>query len=220
MLLRVFTALFLASAAAYAEEILNEPKPDTFGLYVSFDIDPMFAFGMGVTKDIPIGFLQRDLVLSADASIPMFLIDLKHFEINAAGRIGLFSLGPVSVANRLGVCAMITANDIFSGAELGVNESVLIGYLGENWHLAVEVEYDMNLLAYMAQTEEYKTLVYAGGKDGWYGGTGGRFKFGIQGGIAIIEGLSLNLRAGCTLTEKFNHYTIPFYVNLCTAYQF
>jgi hypothetical protein len=213
-------ALFLAAAAAFAEEMLNEAPPESFGIYVTFDIDPMFAFGAGVTKDVPLDFIQRDLVLSADASIPVFLIDLKHFELNAGARITLFTLGPVSVANRLGLGAITTANDIYSGVEIGVKEAVLIGYLGKSWHLAAEAEYDRNLLAYMVQTETYRNLVYAGGRDGWYGGTGGRFKFGILGGIAIIEGLSLNLRAGYTLTERFNPYTIPFYFNLCTAYVF
>jgi hypothetical protein len=103
MLLCVCAAVFLASAVACAEEITNEPKPGAFGFYISFDVDPMFALGIGVTKDAHLDFMQRDLVLSADASIPIFLMDLKHFEFNVAARIRLFSLGPVSVEDRLGL---------------------------------------------------------------------------------------------------------------------
>jgi hypothetical protein len=101
-----------------------------------------------------------------------------------------------------------------------VKEAVFAGYLGQTWHLAAEAEYDMNLLAYMLQTELYRSQIYGDGQDGWYGRTGGRLKFGIQGGITVIEGLSLNLRVGYTLTERLTPYTIPFYLNLSTAYQF
>jgi hypothetical protein len=211
--------VLLPGLMACPEEVTTGPGPGAFGLYVSFDVDPMFALGLGVIKHVRLEPLQRDLLLSADVSVPVFLLDLKHFEVNVAARMSLFSVGPISVANRLGFFAMTTSNDIYSGVEWGIKEGLLIGYLGEDWHLAAQAEYGANLLTYLAQSALYRDM-YPGAKDGWYACAGGRLKLGVQGGIVVGGGVSLNLRGGYTLTERLNAYTIPFYLNVSTSYRF
>jgi hypothetical protein len=213
--------LFLACAAGalWAEEVLNSMAPEAFGLYFNFDVDPMFAFGVGIAKSFRLDFIDRDVLFTADASAPMFLMDLKHWELNAAGRVRLFDIGFLSVMNRLGLFMMTTDNDLYSGITSGFKETILIGHMGERFHVLLEAEYDKDLFTYIANSDLYKAI-YPDAKDGWYASTSGRFKFGIQGGISLFGGLSINLRGGYTLTEGFNPVTVPFYFNFCTAYQF
>ncbi len=218
----ILTLLLLGTVTASlcAEEVTNNLSSDAFGIYVSFDVDPMFATGIGVAKSIPLDFMERDLLLSADISLPIFLLDLKHYELNIAGRIRLFDIGIISIVNRLGLFLMGTDNDIYAGTTFGIKESILIGYFGDGWFVAAEAEYDKSLMAYIAHSDLYKDNVYADAVDGWYISPAGRFKLGIQGGLTLFQGLSLNARAGYTITERFNDYTVPFYINFCTMYQF
>jgi hypothetical protein len=175
---------------------------------------------VGVAVGLPLEFIKRDLLLSADISLPVFLLDFQHYEFNLAGRVRLFNLGFISFVNRLGFFLMGTQNDIYGGTTFGVKESLLIGYFGEIWYLAGEAGYDKPLMTYVAHTDLYKTTVYAEAVDGWYASPAGRFRVGLQGGVRLFRRLGINARIGYTVTERLNEYTLPFYGNISVSFQF
>ena len=104
-----------------------------------------------------------------------------------------------------------------------MKETVLLGYYSKDWYVASEFGYAKYLLAYIVSTDYYKTNYYQDAKDGWYGGLGGKFQVGLQGGYTFLDKLELSLRTGIVQTEGINNFNPsgpPMYADLGVAYLF
>lgn len=212
--------LIVLNSALFCEDILNPKSGGVFHIYAGFDVDPMFAITAGIAKCIRLNAIDRDLQLSADISLPIFLADLAHFEINASAKILLADIAFLSIVNRSGIFCLNTENDLFGAFSAGIKESISVGYFSDTCFAAAEAEYDKCLVSHIVNSELYKDLVYPDAVDGWYFASAGRFKFGAQAGITLFGCWTLAARGGYQLSERLQKLTVPFYFNIYSSYTF
>ncbi len=94
------------------------------------------------------------------------------------------------------------------GSELGTT----IGYYRDKWSIAFEANYDhthATLIEHRLLKEYYSEI-----QDGWYGSTGGSFKFGLQGSY-WLKSTGIALKAGKIFGQNFSEDpTLPFYADI------
>ena len=87
------------------------------------------------------------------------------------------------------------------------------GYYARGWFVAAEAGLDWVGATHIAVSEAYRTRVYPGAKDGWYGLTGGTAYAGLQAGLSFSS-LDVVLRAGLPRTTALEAQTVPAYLTL------
>lgn len=97
--------------------------------------------------------------------------------------------------------------------DLGGDVAVLAGHYAPRWFAAAEVGFDWALATHIDHSDAYRMLVYADARDGWYGNTGGLFRYGLQGGITF-GGNDVVLRAGQLRDVAGNPPLFPIYGTL------
>jgi hypothetical protein len=64
---------------------------------------------------------------------------------------------------------------------------------------------------HVAVRDAYRTRVYSGAKDGWYGNPGGTTYAGLQAGLSSSS-FDVVLRSGLARTTALDEQTVPFYL--------
>jgi len=75
------------------------------------------------------------------------------------------------------------------------------------------------LATQLTQSSLYRSVAYAGAKDGWYSSTGGTLQAGLRGGYRFGR-VELSAGAGLLASEGLNPIVPPFYGTLGSAYAF
>lgn len=95
---------------------------------------------------------------------------------------------------------------------VGADALTQFGYTKEKWALVAIFHYDRAIATHIQHDllKEYYPEI----TDGWYGATGGNFKFGLRGNISI-RSLNTFLSVGKIYGQDFKHNpTLPFYAEL------
>jgi len=215
----VFLVLAVMVQFISAKEVFNRTQPGEQRIYSTFDFDPAPAITTGYAAGFKLEAINRTITVTGDISIPIFLLDLKHYRIQIGARVPVFNSQYWNVMNRFSLIQEGTDNSIYFGSSLGIEQGLLMGRFADKWYVAGEANYRKFLLMYMEHSDWYRENVYADAKDGWYGSTGGMFNFGIQGGYTFGGILEATLRLGIYKTEAFHDpIGLPFYANLGLAY--
>ena len=217
----IFTILILFSQLYHCngKEIFNRMQPGGQYAYFNCEFDPVFAVVGGYARNFEIKAINRSLTLTGDITLPIFLLDLKHYRIEIGTRIAFFNWKKWNVLNRFGIINKGTDNPVYSGNLLSTEEGFLFGYFSNKWFVAGEFDYEKFLLTHIKHTNWYKDDVHADAKDGWYSSTGGKFTFGLQGGYLIKGKFEITLRSGVYMTEGFNLPPgAPFFANIGLNY--
>lgn len=188
-------------------------------MYVNFEMDPTFALVAGYARNLEIEAISRSLTLTGDITIPIFLMDLKHYRIELGSRIAFFNSEKWNIINGFSVLYKGTDNPVYTGKLLGIEEGLMLGRFAEKWYAALELSYEKYLLTHIKHSSWYKEYVHTEAQDGWYSSTGGNITFSLQGGYTFRGVIELTLRFGMYKTEAFNNAgVIPFVANLGVNY--
>ena len=94
------------------------------------------------------------------------------------------------------------------------------GIYSEKRFVAFTAEYENIFLNKIEHSDFYKETYFEDVVDGWYKGAGGRFQFGVEGGVTVKKKLDAHLEVKLPFTEKFDSYRgSPMHVNLGIAYR-
>ena len=106
------------------------------------------------------------------------------------------------------------------------------GYAASRWCVALDLGYQVTLLTHIFHGEivdetyddRYPGSELAGPRDGWYGITAQRLRFGLAGGLSVSRSVSLRLALGSLFSIQrqglffgFNAGQIPFYAEAGVA---
>ncbi|MDH5681280.1 MAG: hypothetical protein OEZ36_06825, partial [Spirochaetota bacterium] len=196
----LFLTMFI-TANSYSTEVFNLKKPGENHLYFNFEFDPTFAVVLGYSRTFYLDFINRNLTLAVDYTLPIFLLDMKHYRFEFTNRIPLFDSQSWNIVNRFSLLNAGTDNGLYVGNKFSINEGLLLGYFQPKWYSAVEVGFEKNLLTYIEHSDKYKSQIYPNAKDGWYKSTGSKYVLAIQGGYTFADFFELTARVGLQWLE-------------------
>ncbi len=108
-------------------EVFNQLQPGAQNVYVNFEMDPTFALVAGYARNLEIEAINRSLTLTGDITIPIFLMDLKHYRIEIGSRIAFFNSEKWNIINGFSVINKGTDNPVYAGNLLAIEEGFLLG---------------------------------------------------------------------------------------------
>jgi hypothetical protein len=187
-----FTAVLLAAPLVHADPNFAAVDDGDHIVSVTTGAEHGLVLGLGYGRALSLA--GRPIVVGASAALQWAEVDASDFRIAAGARV------PIA-GDRWRVIGGIDAivrgadNDVARLINTGVDISLLAGRYGDRWFAAVEAGFDWALATRVDHTDAYRMQVYADARDGWYGNTGGTFRYGIQGG-ATFGGNDIVLRAG------------------------
>jgi hypothetical protein len=199
---------------------MNLAGPETKTVYLNLGLDPAFVAGVGYTQSFSIPAIKRDLTLIADFAVPIFLPDLKDYQLQVGSRIPVIGYKGLELVNRLNLKLSGNQTWMFYATGLSLEEGVLLGYFHPRFFVAGEFDYTKFLVTYYQHTDEYRERYFENAQDGWYANTGGIFTVGVQTGFSIGKHLELGLRVGVFKTERWNSPNAsPALANLTVNYR-
>ena len=204
-----------------AKEVFNRMQAGGKCAYLNFEFDPTSSIVAGYARSFEIKVINRNLTLTGDITLPIFLLDLKHYRVTIGSRIAFFNSERWNILNRFSIINKGTDNPVYSGNLFSIEDGFIGGYFSNKWYAAGEFGYEKFLLTHIKHTDWYRDYVHTNAKDGWYSSTGGNFSFGLQGGYLFRDIIELTLRLGMYKTEAFNDPAgVPFYTNIGVNYHF
>ncbi|MEE9167207.1 MAG: hypothetical protein V3U24_07090 [Candidatus Neomarinimicrobiota bacterium] len=215
----IFLIIVAQTQNISAREVFNQLQPGARNVYFNFEMDPVFAIVAGYARNIEIKKLSRNVTLTGDITLPIFVMDLKHYRIDLGSRTALFNSEKWNIISALSVINKGTDNPVYAGYLFSIEEGLLLGHFATEWYMAIDLSYEKFLFTKIEHTHWYKESVHTDAKDGWYSSTGGNITFGLQGGYTFRNVIELTLRFGMYKTEGFNNAGgIPFVVNIGMNY--
>ena len=208
----VVLGLLLVPLAARAQEVnLGSLGEAANIVHVSTGAEYGFVAGAGYARVVP--FLDRQLVLTSDFTLPWAGLDLSDFRLRVGALMPIVGAGRWKLAGSVAPTVRGTKNDISRMTSLGADIGVVGGRYSRRWFVAAELGFDWAMTTYVAHTDVYRSAVYQDARDGWYANPGGNFRAGLQGGVSFGR-YDLILRVGEVRAVDGSPPLLPFYGTL------
>jgi hypothetical protein len=208
----LFVALLALTGAAHAQafsrlEAGQQTVTAEAGLQSGFVTSVGYARGLRLTR------IDRTLMPFAQATMLVARPDLKDYAFRAGAQISLLAIGWFDLSTQLAFEVAGTENSIYTGTALRTDLALLAGHYGRRWFAVAEVGYDRAWLTYIENSDWYRDNFYADAKDGWYGGTAGKLRAGVKGGVTAGP-VEFVLRGGVMRTQTLQNLDLPFYATV------
>ena len=212
--LLVVLATSFFSAAAHADELnLSRLDAETAPnrVHVTTGAEYAFVAGIGYSRTLP--FLDRQIVLGGELTVPWASFDLSDFRVRAGGLMPITGSRRWKLAGSLATVVRGTKNDISRMTDIGLDAGLVGGFYERRWFIAAEAGVDAALTTHVAHTDLYRMTVHEDAVDGWYAIPGGNVRAGLQAGVSI-DRYDVILRAGQLRDFGGEPPVIPFYGTL------
>lgn len=150
--------------------------------------------------------------LAADFSSPFGKDLLDDWKMRLSLQRELWHSGHLSLGVKPGLLLRRFDSNIARLFNTGVDLTASLGYYSVKWTLAADAHYDQTLMTNVKHhsLQEFYPGIY----NGWFGATGGNFKFGGQVAYSF-GGNMLSLKLGKAFAKNFqDNPTLPFYFDL------
>jgi hypothetical protein len=159
-----------------------------------------------------LAFGDQQLFVGGDVAFPWARPDVQDHRLRAT--VGLpFGVEHWKLAAWLSPALRGTANSASTMTALAVDSRLAGGYYARRWFVAGELGLDWVAATHITFSDTYRTQVYSGARDGWYGLPGGTIYAGFQGGVSFSS-FEVILRAGHPRSTALELQTFPFYLTL------
>jgi hypothetical protein len=177
------------------------------------------ATSLGYAAGLRLHALDRTVMPFVQATLFTARPDWGDYGGRAGAQMSLLRLGWFDLSTQLALGVEGTRNSVHRATALRTDVVLLAGHYARSWFLVAEGGYDHAWATYLKSTDYYRTSIYPGAKDGWYGNTAGTLHLGLKTGFRVgpVEAL---LRVGSNRTEQLNELNLPFYAMLGTNYRF
>ena len=167
--------------------------------------------GVGYARAVPV--LGRTMLLGADVTLPWAGLDASDWRLRVNALLPIVEGQRWKLAGTFAPTLRETTNDVARMTGLGVDVGAVGGWYAPGWFAALEAGFDWAITTYVANSDRYRQVVYAGARDGWYAMPGGNFRVGLQGGVSFSR-FDLTLRVGRVLDVKGEASALPLYATL------
>ena len=208
----------LAFAGRARAQAFSRLDPGQQTVTVETGLESGITASLGYAAGLRLGPLDRTLVPFIQGTLVAAHPD-GDFAVRAGAQLPILHRGWFDLAGQLAFEVDQTTNDIYRATALATDVTLLAGHFGRRWFLLGEAGYDHAWLTYLKTSDWYRTYIYSGAKDGWYGGTAGTLHAGAKGGVTL-GAIEVVARAGVDESERLNALDLPFYATLGVGYRF
>jgi len=210
--------LFLsASSIIKAQEInwrnLEPTSKHVIGLRLGIDYGSVY----GISYGYQLPFIHP-VVIGTEFTVPFGEKLMDDYKALVTVQTEVWHNNSFSFSIKPGMSMRRYHSDAASLYNVGAEIATTIGYFKNNWGVAVEANYDRSCatdIVHKSLKEYYPEI-----QDGWYGSTGGNFKFGIKGNY-WMKATALALKVGRVYGQNFSDDpTLPFYGELAVLHKF
>jgi hypothetical protein len=209
----------LAVSGAARAQAFSRLDPGQQTVTVGTGLESGVTTSLGYAAGLRLAPLDRTLVPFIQGTLVAAHPDLGDFAVRAGAQLPILHRGWFDLAGQLAFEVDQTTNDIYRATALATDVTLLAGHFGRRWFLLGEAGYDHAWLTYLKTSDWYRTYIYSGAKDGWYGGTAGTLHAGAKGGVTL-GAIEVVARAGVDESERLNALDLPFYATLGVGYRF
>ncbi len=211
--LKLITAIcLLAPLTAHAQEVnLSQLGAEPNRVFVKTGAEYAFVAGVGYSHALP--FLDRHLVLSAEATVPWAAFDLSDYSVRVGALVPIVGAAGWNLAGSLAPIVRGTESTISRMTNVGADLAIVGGYYTRSWFAAVEAGLDLAVSTNVTHSDDYRMTVYADAKDGWYANPGGNVRAGVQAGMAF-DRYDVIVRAGQVRDVSGDPPLFPFYATV------
>jgi hypothetical protein len=209
-----FGLVLVAPLVARAQEVnlsAIEDDDSTNHVYLRTGAEYGFVAGVGYARSVSL--LDRRILLTGDLTTPWAGIDASDYRLRAGVQVPIVGSRRWKLAGAIAPTLRGTKNDVARMIGLGTDLGLTGGFYARHWFLAGEVGFDWAMATHVANSDLYRTDVYAGARDGWYATPGGNFRYGVQAGASFGRH-DLVLRAGQLRDISGGSPLLPFYGTL------
>ena len=167
-------------------------------------LDPALGFTVGYGREFPLANTGRNWVLFGEFATtfatfgsngslkPRAWLPIVRYKLFRFSTEGTFELG-------------WTHNRNYNSVRLAPGVALLPGIGGDagRWYVDGEFAYERAIANHVENTDYYREVFYEDARDGWYRGTGSRFRMGLRGGFRI-DRWNVEIRLAHDRTERFN----------------
>ncbi len=204
---------FLLKAQEINWRNLEATSRHIVSLHIGTDYGTVYGISYGY--QLPI---SHPVVIGAQMSVPFGKKFMDDYKIEVTGQTEIWHTHSFSFGIQPGLIMRRYHSDAASLYNVGAEITTTLGYYKNNWGVAVEANYDRSCATYI----EHKLLkeYYPDIQDGWYGSTGGNFKFGVKGNY-WMKSTGVSLQAGKIFGQNFeDNPTLPYYTRLSLLKRF
>lgn len=209
----------VAAGPAGAQEAnlarLGDGRPNRVSLRAGAEYG--LVTGLGYARELTA--LGRTMLVGADVAAPWGGSDLADWRLRVSALVPIVGGERWKLAGTVAPTLRETTNDVARMTALGLDAGVVAGWYAPGWFAAVDAGADWSLTTYVANSDRYRQVVYAGARDGWYRMPGGNFRAGVQAGVSLSR-FELALRLGRLRDLEGNGPALPFYGTLAATTRF
>jgi len=212
------TILSMLHSTAYAQAFSRlEPGQQT--VTVETGVQAAVVTSVGYAAGLRVPAIHRTVMPFLQATLLPAHADLGDYGARGGAQVSLLDLGWLDVSTQLAVEVEGTDNTIHRATALRSDLVLLVGHYARSWFAVGEGGFDRSWLTYIKNSDWYRTNVYAGARDGWYGGTAGTLHAGAKAGFRLGS-VEVVARAGVNKTETLADLALPFYAMVGANYRF
>lgn len=189
--------------------------------YINFGLDPAVSTTLGYVRGINPGFVNKDLMISSELTLPVANLDLKDYRFKVGIRTSAWNYKGWDVSFPIHFVVKGTENWMHKATGLGADYSGLFGYYGKSWFVNLEIGYNHVFATKITATDRYKEYYYSGFKNGWYKSTASYFTRGIGAGYRFGK-TEFSIRAGQSAinwSDDDGDLFPPFYFSIGLSYR-
>ena len=201
-----------ASAQALWFERLDAERPSAVAVGTGFS--GAFVAGLGYAHAVD-GLGHRAIV-DAELDVPWVEIDGHDWRLRAGIAMPFSIAGRWCVLPRIAPTLRASANEVADLIGVGVDVAVVAGYVAPRWSIGAELGFDAALVTHVTPTPAYRMAINDGATAGWYAGTGGMLRYGLQAGVTFGSN-DIALRAGRLMMTTGDPPILPMYATVSYA---
>jgi hypothetical protein len=155
---------------------------------------------------------RKPIVIGADFNLPFGKNMLDDWKIKIAAQREIWHSKNVSFSLKPAFIARRYESEIASLYNISADLTLLFGYMKPKWGLTAIINYDHSFMNYIEN--DLLKVYYPEIRNGWYGSSGGNFKFGARANLSVKTWNGF-LTIGKTYSQNFNdNPTLPFFAEI------
>lgn len=155
---------------------------------------------------------QKPIVLGAEFMLPFGKNLLDDWKIKIAAQSEIWHTKNLSFSFKPALIVRRYESEIATFYNLAADLTLLFGYMKPKWGLTAIINYDHSFMNYIENDllKDYYPEI----RNGWYGSSGGNFKFGARANLSVKTWNGF-LTIGKSYSQNFNdNPTLPFFAEI------
>ena len=216
----ILLALIVSVIIPIEAQVSSQVAAGNQAAYINFGLDPAVSTTLGYVRGLNLGFVNKDVMISSELTLPVANLDLKDYRFKVGVRTSAWNYKGWDLSFPIHFVVKGTENWMHKATGMGADYTALFGYYGNRWFVNLEMSYNHVFATKITATDRYKEHYYSDFKNGWYKSTASYFTRGIGAGYSFGK-TEITIRAGQSAikwTEEEGDLFPPFYFSFGVNY--